>query len=37
MERLCGMKPDWNAPRERLREMALTIRTALPRRVDEMC
>src|SRR5437879_13335189 len=37
MERLCGMKLDWNAPRERLREMALTIRTALPRRVDEVC
>src|SRR2546428_7700872 len=35
VERRCGMKSDWNAPRERLREMALTIRTALPRRGDE--
>src|SRR3989442_9626868 len=33
VERRCGMKSDWNAPRERLREMALTIQTALPRRV----
>src|SRR3989454_5881481 len=31
MEPLFGKKLDWNAPRERPREMALAIRTALPR------